>query len=108
MEEQKKVKSKRGGVRENAGRKSVAEEQKVNALFVDALKDLYKTNTDDEAKKKFIKETLMDSQRGQLFIAEHIFGKAPQEIKQTNFNFEQKDLTTQEINKIKDVLKDAY
>jgi len=108
MEEGKEVKSTRGGARENAGRKSVAEEQKVNTLFVDALKELYKANTDDEAKKKFIKETLMDSQRGQLFVAEHIFGKAPQEIKNTNFNFEQKDLTPEEINSIKDALKDNY
>jgi hypothetical protein len=108
MEEQKEVKSTRGGARENAGRKSVADEQKVNTLFVDALKELYKTNTDDEAKKKFIKETLMDSQRGQLFVAEHVFGKAPQEIKQTNFNIEAKDLDEKEILKIKNALDNAY
>jgi hypothetical protein len=104
MEQEKK----RGGARPNAGRKPVAEEQKVNALFVEALKEMYNKDTDDEAKKTFVKDTLMESQRGQLFIAEHIFGKAPQEIKQTNFNIEAKDLDEEEIKRIKDTLDNAY
>lgn len=99
---------KRGGARQGAGRKPVAEEQKVNSLFVQALKEMYNTETDDEAKKIFVKETLMESQRGQLFIAEHIFGKAPQEIKQTNFNIEAKELTEEEIKKIKNTLENNY
>lgn len=70
------MESKRGGAREGAGRKPVSEEQKVNTLFVSALKELYKKETDDEAKIHFIKNVLLESQRGQLFVAEHVFGKA--------------------------------
>lgn len=100
--------SKRGGARPNAGRKPVAEEQKVNNLFITALKELYDKETEDEAKIHFIKNTLLESQRGQLFVAEHVFGKAPQEIKQTNFNIEAKDLDDEEIKRIKDALDNAY
>jgi hypothetical protein len=87
MEEEKK----RGGARPNAGRKPVAEEQKVNSLFIEALKEMYKKDTDDEAKKTFVKDTLMESQRGQLFIAEHIFGK-PKETVDQNVNINNFDL----------------
>lgn len=83
--------SKRGGARQGAGRKSVAEEQKVNSLFVQALKEMYKKDTDEEAKIAFVKDTLMESQRGQLFIAEHIFGK-PKEIVDQNVNINNFDL----------------
>jgi hypothetical protein len=51
---------------------------------------------------------LLESQRGQLFVAEHVFGKAPQEIKQTNFNIEAKDLDDAEIKRIKEALDNAY
>ncbi len=97
-----------GGKREGSGRKPKADEEKVNNIFLKALSELYNTETDDETKTTFVKSTLMESQRGQLFIAEHIFGKAPQEIKQTNFNFEEKDLTLEEIKRIKDTLNNAY
>lgn len=90
------------------GRPPKVEEEKVNNLFVNALKQLYNKETDDEAKIDFIKNTLLESQRGQLFVAEHIFGKAPQEIKQTNFNIEAKDLDDEEIKRIKDALDNAY
>jgi len=86
--------NKRGGAREGAGRKSVAEEQKVNNLFVTALKELYSTDKEDEAKVRFIKETLLDSQRGQLFVAEHVFGKPKETIETTHNvnNFDIKEL----------------
>lgn len=90
------------------GRPPKADEEKVNNLFVTALKQLYSKETDDEAKIDFIKYTLLESQRGQIFVAEHIFGKAPQEIKQTNFNIEAKDLDDEEIKRIKDTLDNAY
>jgi hypothetical protein len=98
----------RGGARENAGRKPVADEQKVNTLFITALKDLYKAETDDKAKIFFIKSVLLQSQRGQLFVAEHVFGKAPQEVKQTNYNIDAKDLDDAEIKRIKTALENAY
>ena len=90
------------------GRPPKADEEKVNNLFVNALKELYDKETEDEAKIHFIKKTLLESQRGQLFVAEHIFGKAPQEIKQTNFNIEAKDLDDEEIKRIKDALDNTY
>ena len=55
MEDTNEVKKGKGGAREGAGRKRVVDEQKANQLFVDALKELKKVDTDDEAKKKFIK-----------------------------------------------------
>jgi hypothetical protein len=97
-----------GGKRENAGRKPKADEEKANEIMLKALKKLYNKDTDEEAKIHFVKETLLESQRGQLFVAEHIFGKAPQEIKQTNFNIEAKDLDEEEIARIKDALDNAY
>ncbi len=105
MEEEKKQ---RGGSRPNAGRKSVEDEKKVNTLFITALKEMYSVESDDEAKIAFVKDTLMESQRGQIFIAEHIFGKAPQEVKQTNLNIDAKDLDEEEIKRIKNALDNAY
>jgi len=69
------------------GRPKKVDEQKVNTLFVNALKELYSEDNEESAKIKFIKTTLMDSQRGQLFIAEHIFGK-PKDIIDTNHSFD--------------------
>ena len=80
MEENKQ----NGGARKGAGRKTKADEQKVNTLFVNALKELYNEDNEESAKIKFIKSTLMDSQRGQLFIAEHIFGKPKETIEATH------------------------
>lgn len=84
-------KRKYNGGNKNAGRKPKVDEQKVNTLFVNALKELYNTETDDEAKKTFVKNTLMDSQRGQIFIAEHIFGK-PKETVETTHNINNFDI----------------
>lgn len=90
------------------GRPSKADEEKANVIMLNALKQIYDKETDEDAKIEFIKDTLMDSQRGQLFIAEHIFGKAPQEIKQTNLNINEEDLTEEERQKIINSLKNAY
>ena len=82
-----------GGKREGAGRKSVAEEKKVNEIFLSALKRLKSVDTDEEAKILFAKD-LLDTQRGQIFIAEHLFGK-PKETVETTHNindFNIKDL----------------
>ncbi len=93
--------SKRGGARPNAGRKSVAEEQKVNNLFITALKELYDKDSEDEAKIHFIKNTLLESQRGQLFVAEHVFGKPKETIETTHNvnNFDIKELFKFDNNK---------
>jgi hypothetical protein len=90
MEEQNDVKKQRGGARANAGRKSVAEEQRVNEIFISALKRLKNVETDDEAKIEFAKD-LLETQRGQIFIAEHLFGK-PKETIDNNVNINNFDL----------------
>jgi hypothetical protein len=83
-----------GGKRENAGRKPKADEEKANTIMLNALKELYNSETDDEAKKMFVKDTLLSSQRGQLFVAEHIFGKPKETIETTHNvnNFDIKEL----------------
>jgi hypothetical protein len=78
MEEKKQ----RGGAREGAGRRTVNDELKVNELFNKALKVLYKQDTDEENKVNFIVD-LLDSQRGQIFVAEHLFGKAKDTVETT-------------------------
>ena len=85
-----------GGARKGAGRKPKADEEKVALTFTTALKELYNVDTDDEAKSKFVKESLLKSQRGQLFIAEHLFGK-PKETLDTT-------VTLNDFN-IKDVIQ---
>lgn len=81
MEDRRKF----NGGNKNAGRKPKVEEEKVNNIFIQALKELYNKETEDETKIAFVKGTLMESQRGQLFIAEHIFGK-PKEIIEATHN----------------------
>lgn len=78
MEEKKQ----NGGKREGAGRPTKADELKVNELFNKALKVLYKQDTDEDNKVNFIVD-LLDSQRGQIFVAEHLFGKAKDTVETT-------------------------
>ena len=80
MEEKKQ----NGGKREGAGRPTKADELKANAIFINALKVLYKQDLDDDNKVAFVVD-LLDSQRGQIFVAEHIFGK-PKETVETTLN----------------------
>ena len=66
------------------GRPAKVEEEKVNNIFIKALGQLYNKETEEETKIEFVKNTLMESQRGQLFIAEHIFGKPKETIEATH------------------------
>ena len=86
----------RGGKREGAGRKPIAEELKARDTFLKAIKEYYKKESCEEAQIQFIKDTLMESQRGQIFIAEHIFGKPEDKVNNTHsFNeFSIKDIIT--------------
>jgi hypothetical protein len=90
-------KRKYNGGNKSAGRKPKVEEEKVNNLFVNALKELYRTDVEDEAKVLFIKDKLLESQRGQIFVAEHIFGK-PKETIETTHNIN--DFNIKDIFKI--------
>ena len=74
----------KGGAIPGNGRKSKADEEKVNVLFANALKTFYKVDTEVEAKEKLV-HTLLESQRGQIFISEHLFGK-PKETVEQNIN----------------------
>ncbi len=76
MSEEVKI-IKRGGARVGAGRKRKNAEIDANKLFSTALGRIYNTEEEEEAKIKFIQE-LSKTQRGMIFIAEHVFGKAPQ------------------------------
>lgn len=68
-----------GGARPGAGRKTVADEQKSNAIFLDAIKQLKSVDTDDDARIELAKE-LMTFDRGKIFISEHIFGKPKEKV----------------------------
>ena len=94
----------KGGKREGAGRPSKVDEQKANTIFITALRELYKKDKDDDAKVAFVKE-LLESQRGQLFVAEHIFGKAKDVVENHNFN---QELTKEEAKTLKEVLENKY
>jgi len=87
---------KNGGARPGAGRKSKVEEEKVNVIFLTALKRLYDVDSDEDAKIKFIQDTLLVSQRGQIFVAEHLFGKAKEKLEHdVNINnFKLKDVVS--------------
>lgn len=76
------------------GRPAKADEEKANTLFIKALSQIYEKETEDGAKIEFIKNALLPSQRGQIFIAEHIFGKPKETVDQNvNINsFELKDV----------------
>ena len=72
------------------GRPPKVEEEKVNTIFINALKTFYKVETDEEAKQNLV-HTLLTSQRGQIFVSEHLFGKPKETIDQT-INVNQTDI----------------
>ena len=86
---------KNNGGNKNAGRKSKADEEKANYIFLTALKEVYSKDIDKDAKVSFVKE-LLETPRGQLFIAEHVFGKPKETIDNTH--------TVNDFN-IKDLIK---
>ena len=68
-----------GGARKGAGAKRKADIEKANEVFLNMIKSYHDVETDDEAKQELAK-TLYSFERGQMFIAEHIFGKPDQNI----------------------------
>ncbi len=101
MEEKKQ----NGGARPGAGRKSKADEQKANIVFLNMIKDVKNVETDEEAKLEIAKE-LFTFERGKMFIAEHVFGKPKETIE--NINIDAGKLTEEEIKKINDGLNNTY
>jgi len=85
----------KGGKREGAGAKRKADTEKANEVFLSMIKSVHNVETDDEAKQELAK-TLYSFERGQMFIAEHIFGKPKETIEQNvNLNdFSLKDVVS--------------
>ena len=96
-----------GGHKTNGGRKSKADEEKANVLMLRALKEIYKEDSSDKAKVEFIKK-LLESQRGEIFVAEHVFGKSPDIVKNTTITIDEKDLTKEMIDQIKTDITGQY
>jgi hypothetical protein len=88
----------KGGATIGAGRKSVADEQKTNAIFISAIKKVSNVETDEEARIVFATD-LLTFERGKMFIAEHIFGKPKETIDQ---NVSINDFSLKDIIKFKE------
>jgi len=84
-----------GGVRPNSGNKSKQDFEKTNTVLLTAIKQVKNVNTDVEARIELAKD-LYKTQRGQIFIAEHLFGKPKETVETTHNinNFDIKELFT--------------
>tara|TARA_R110002167_G_scaffold363815_1_gene584752 strand:- start:761 stop:1048 length:288 start_codon:yes stop_codon:yes gene_type:complete len=74
---------KNNGGHKTAGRKPKIEEDKQKYIFSQAIKRITSNDDDDESKIDFLIDFALEKE-GKKFIAEHVFGKAPQTINQTN------------------------
>ena len=95
----------RGGAREGAGRKTKAEELKVQRLGLDAIESVY-----GSVEKYYIhiaKES-KDSFPHLKLLQEYVFGKPKETIENINKNFEMKELDEAEVKKINDILNGTY
>ena len=68
-----------GGHKTNGGRKPIADEQKTNNIFINAIKQVKNVETDEEARIELAKD-LLTFERGKIFISEHLFGKAKETV----------------------------
>jgi len=98
-------KKQRGGARPGAGAKRKADIEKSNNVFLDMIKEVHSVETNEEAKAELAK-TLYSFERGQMFIAEHVFGK-PKEVIE-NINIDAGKLTDEEIKLINDNIERSY
>jgi hypothetical protein len=73
----------KGGATPNSGRKPKVEEEHSNFIFLSGIKKIKGVDTDEEAKIELVVD-LYKSDRGKIFIAEHIFGKPNQVIDLNN------------------------
>jgi len=92
----------KGGARQGAGAKRKADIEKANEVFLSMIKIVKDVDTDEEAKLELAK-TLYSFERGQMFIAEHIFGKPKETIETTHNlnNFDIKDVISFDNSKQK-------
>ena len=70
-----------GGAREGAGRPKKEVSEQAHEIMRKAVRMLYSKDNDAEAQVEFIKK-FAATPRGMQFVAEHLFGKAPQIIEQ--------------------------
>ncbi len=68
-----------GGRRAGSGRKPVAERKKSDRIILRALVKRYEAGDEQEAIEHLIKE-LMLTERGLLFVAQHILGKPTEKL----------------------------
>jgi predicted DNA binding CopG/RHH family protein len=94
-----------GGARKGAGAKKKADVEKANEVFLSMIKSVHSVETDEEAKQALAK-TLYSFERGQMFIAEHIFGKPKETIE--NINIDAGKLTPDEVKIINQNLDKSY
>lgn len=94
-----------GGARKGAGAKRKADIEKANEVFLSMIKAVHDVETDEEAKQELAKK-LYSFERGQMFIAEHIFGKPKETIE--NINIDAGKLTDEEIKRINENLEKSY
>ena len=80
-----------GGSRQGAGRPKKDIADQANTIIKDAIRELYRKDTDEEAQIAFVKD-FAQTPRGMQFVAEHLFGKAPQVIEQEGSMFLQTPL----------------
>tara|TARA_R110000772_G_scaffold197074_3_gene307831 strand:+ start:179 stop:520 length:342 start_codon:yes stop_codon:yes gene_type:complete len=90
-----------GGKRENSGRKPKIEEQSQQNIFIEAVKKITSQENEDQAKIDLLVE-LWDTQRGKIFISEHLFGKPKEQVEVTNKNEfpDLSNITTDELQRL--------
>ena len=95
------------GGNKNAGRKPKAIEEQTNTVFLNALKRIYDEDAAMDAKISFV-IGLHESERGKLFIAQHLFGKAPDKIELNEVNPKHLEITLHEARIINKALEEEY
>ena len=93
-----------GGARKGAGRKTKAEELKVQKLGISAIENIY--GSVDLYYEHLAKESRESFPHLKL-LHEYVFGKAPDVVHNINENFNT-DLTPEKIKLIKDTFENAY
>ena len=101
MQKPQDLRKNNGGKRENAGRKPKVDEEKSNNIFLEAIKKITSQTNTEQAKIEILVE-LWDTQRGKIFIAEHVFGKPQERVEVINKNEfpDLSNITTDELQRL--------
>ena len=93
-----------GGARKGAGRKTKAEELKVQKLGISAIEKIY--GSVDDYYQHLAKESKESFPHLKL-LHEYVFGKAPDVVHNINENYNT-ELTPERVKQINQMLEDAY